>query len=558
MKLLIETQKNKTIIEGSDPVFEQNEGNKIQFWGDPIFPSDFKKNISTIKTQKLINSVKGHYYYLIQKANGQLIMGSSLFSVLPIYYFEKEKRIMVASKLNLISDQLEEKTLNKRFILENVLFNYPLFNQTKYEEIKLVPANHALLIEDNKIDFIQHDSIDQLFVSQPLPWKKSLNHITKTFIDVAQKYLPDEKFALSLTGGFDGRTLTAIGLHFNKDFFVYTFGNESSGDVIVAKNISNKRNLKHKVFNLNNQYVKNSSLKSGIEFIKGSNYTASFSRAHYNYSSKEISQEVKYIVTGNFGSEIFRAAHVAGPLIGNNLYNLFKSNSLSEGIEQLQNAPEWNWLNKEEFQKAWTDLKQDLSILPCFNNDFKHLTKNQQFYKFFFEEIIRKYFGAEMVNQFNYLHNRTPFLDIDFLSEIFKTNLAGAYSDFFTHNPVKRFKGQVTYAKIINKTCPELGRIQTDKGYAPSDLLSISGKFKIVKNFLHKRFRKKMGQNTPDPYGVNAAFKHNKTYYLSEINKSDSGLFDLNLMLDYLKTNDKDKNNFFISLSQLISVNKII
>ncbi len=54
-----------------------------------------------------------------------------------------------------------------------------------------------------------------------------------------------------------------------------------------------------------------------------------------------------------------------------------------------------------------------------------------------------------MVNQFNYIRNRTPFLDIDFLRTIFRSRLAGIHSGLFDHNPFRRFKGQVLYAHII-------------------------------------------------------------------------------------------------------------
>ena len=81
--------------------------------------------------------------------------------------------------------------------------------------------------------------------------------------------------------------------------------------------------------------------------------------------------------------------------------------------------------------------------LPCYNPAYSDLSKNQQFYVIVYEEIFRKYFGSEMVNQFRYIKNRTPFLDIDFLRSIFKTKLAGIHSDLFERNPMKRYKGTV-------------------------------------------------------------------------------------------------------------------
>ena len=77
-----------------------------------------------------------------------------------------------------------------------------------------------------------------------------------------------------------------------------------------------------------------------------------------------------------------------------------------------------NGLKKASFSEAWESLKEDIRTLPCFDSFHKNMTKNQQFYKIVFDEVIRKYFGAEMVNQYRFLVNRTPFLDIDFLKAL--------------------------------------------------------------------------------------------------------------------------------------------
>ena len=152
------------------------------------------------------------------------------------------------------------------------------------------------------------------------------------------------------------------------------------------------------------------------------------------------------MVTGNFGSEIFRAAHIAGAVISNNLYHLFNAETIDEALRNIEASEEFQWINKRSFEQEWQELKSDIAKLPVFTRDYSGLSQNQKFYLFVFEEVFRKYFGAEMVNQFQYLNNRTPFLDTQFLKGIFTTGLAGLYADYFENNPVKRFKGQVLYA----------------------------------------------------------------------------------------------------------------
>ena len=116
-------------------------------------------------------------------------------------------------------------------------------------------------------------------------------------------------------------------------------------------------------------------------------------------------------------------------------------------------------IQKEAFLSDWEQCKNDIYSLPCFNPEYKHLSRNQKFYIFVFEEVFRKYFGAEMINQFKYLKNRTPFLDMEFFKAILQTGLAGIHSEFFENNPLKRYKGQVLYAHIIRKAYPQFGEI---------------------------------------------------------------------------------------------------
>jgi hypothetical protein len=253
---------------------------------------------------------------------------------------------------------------------------------------------------------------------------------------------------------------------------------------------------------LNNIYINESSLLDGREFVQNSSGSATFARAHYLYAAKKLAGEFEYIVTGNFGSEIFRAAHVSGVVISKCLYDLFKAKNAGEGIKAIENSSEFNCINRGNFYDTWKELKSDLFNLPCYNSEYSGLTQNQKFYVFVFEEMFRKYFGAEMVNQFRYLKNRTPFLDFDFLKELFKTELAGIHSEFFEHNPLKRYKGQVLFGKII-----------TDKGYKPDDLLNFWGKLNITIGYLRKIVGRKSLYDS-DPYAVNKAWENNRDFWL--------------------------------------------
>ena len=280
----------------------------------------------------------------------------------------------------------------------------------------------------------------------------------------------------------------------------------------IAEEISGRSGLRLEKILLEDEYLKEHSIECGKEFIIGSSGTATFARAHYLYAAKRLSPEYKHIVTGNFGSEIFRAAHVAGVLISNNLFTLFNSDHPEEALQLIEKSREAKSLNRESLGTDWQSLKEDISHMPCFSQSGSDFSRNQRFYIFVFEEVFRKYFGAELANQFRFLKNRTPFLDIGFIRAILKTRLAGIHSEFFEHNPFRRYKGQVLYAHIIRKAFPLMSTMITDKGYRPDDLIKLSGITNIVKGYLRKERSK--GRQNPDPNSVMKAWELNRNYWL--------------------------------------------
>lgn len=523
IEFLIEIKLNSRITE-IDNIFIKKPEIELHYnepdyefivWGDPICDEDFKKRLESDKTAEFfLNNLYSHYYYIfLNKLTGDLIIGNSLFGILPVYYYTDNKRIVLSENALTLGKYLDKDLVSKRFILETVLFNYPLFNNSIIEGINLLPSNSYIKITGTKKDIIKHTNIDDFFSTNPKPWKRSTAYITDLFISTVKRYLPDIPYVHALTGGFDSRTLVASGLYYKKDFSCYSFGSDVSKDVQVASELAVKASLNFINICLDDNYATASSLSSGKEFVFNSSGSATFARAHYLHAAKILAKDYSYIITGNFGSEIFRAAHVAGAVISSNLYSLFNSENADEGIKKIESSVEYNSLNMVNYSAELKELKADIQRLQCYDDSYSGLTKNQRFYVFVFEELFRKYFGAEMINQFHYIKNRTPFLDIDFLKAIMQTGLAGIYSDFFEHNPFKRYKGQVLYAHIIRKTYPEFGKMITDKGYKPDDLLSFFGKLNIVGGYLKKITRKPA--HYFDLYSVNRSWEHNRDYWLS-------------------------------------------
>ncbi|MDF1559931.1 MAG: hypothetical protein P1P83_06965 [Bacteroidales bacterium] len=482
---------------------------ELILWGDPAGGEEFARSIDgEVTPEQILSQVYGHYYFLLlNKTVREIIAGNSVFSILPVYYYETNGEVVLSDNAIEMGKYLGLESVSRRFILETILFNYPLFNQSIVESVKLLPSNSYMKIGPGALSLVKHTFFENYFSQNPVPWRKAANDTSDAFLEMARKYFPGDRYVNALTGGLDSRTLVAAGLAAGRNMLCYSFGAPGSKDVEIPDRLTAIAGLPYEKILLDGDYARNDSLKNGIEFVMNASGSASFARGHYLYAVRAMAKHSRYMITGNFGSELFRAANVRGVVFPPNLISMFSSESPEEAFKIIESSREFNSLRMEGFTAEWDQLKRDLRTLPCFNSAYSHLTLNQKFYLFVFEEVFRKYFGAEMVNQFRYLRNRTPYIDAGFLKTILGTGFAGIYSDFFERKPFKRYKGQVLYAHIIKKSRPDLGKIVTDKGYSPNDLLTLTGKINVIRGYLKKKINK--ANALADPYSVDLAFRHN-------------------------------------------------
>jgi hypothetical protein len=121
--------------------------------------------------------------------------------------------------------------------------------------------------------------------------------------------------------------------------------------------------------------------------------------------------------------------------------------------------------------------------------------------------VFRKVFGFWTNSQFDNLKVRTPSLDFNFIRMLLKSEFAGCNNDFFTHNPLKRYKGQLLYAQILKELNSPLLHMMTGKKYKPSQLITRSGQLSIVLPYVLKKIRKRKGQINLDNLALITGFR---------------------------------------------------
>ncbi|MEM7486568.1 MAG: hypothetical protein AAF348_15275 [Bacteroidota bacterium] len=526
----------------------QNAGKRYLVFGDLI---DSKEQLFATLDED-IPKLKGNFHVVVIYSEIVKIY-HSLFSLLPIYITIDEK--LIGTSYQWIEECAQGPLhIDKKFILENLLFNYGFFNRTKYKEVKLLPSNSFIQLQGEEVTIQKHFEVISFFNNAEKA--KTADQLSDLFIQTTKSYFPEEHFHIAFTSGFDGRTLVSCATHLHKDFSTFSFGRPENDDVAIPKSNAKSLQIPYEYFNLGTtNYIQESYAENANTFTTSGCLGNGYLYAHFPFSAKEISKKSNYLISGVCGSELFRALHTAGAVTSQALTDVFKTTTKTELRTKLKNSKTLAVLDKKEFE---TELEELIEEIIAYREDLpQNISLNQQFYVFVFEEIFRKFFGQWVLAQQKYLQVRTPFLDFDFVKALLQSKYAGANNDFFTKNPLKRVKGQYIYADIIRKTNIVIYQQRTGKGYTPRDVRNPLYRLNIILPFIQKRLKRKVKKTYLDNLGIISGVHHNKEVLLSLLHKPH--LFDdheLSKRLTNLSdfTPEKERDTLLMSVAILYSL----
>jgi hypothetical protein len=295
--------------------------------------------------------------------------------------------------------------------------------------------------------------------------------------------------------------------HFlKKEFSAYSFGRLTNPDISIPEKQSKLLGVDFQPILLEQGYINTEYIPMSYDIILESAANTNMLQVHFPYAASKLNAESKVAINGIFGSELFRAVHLTGQFASPSLIDYFLFLDSDEWISKIKHAKCLNYLQVGAFTNEIDNLIDELQ-------DYKRriidLTPNQRFYKYVFEEIFRKFFGNQfIIPQTKFVIPRSPYLDFSFIKELLKTKFAGVNNDFFTHNPLKRFKGQLFYANLIQRTWPELGNLITGKGYTSKDIINNLGYIRILSNYVNNKLTKRIKGIDYDNLAIFSAFKH--------------------------------------------------
>lgn len=501
--------------------------------------------IKTLHSDKDLTKSKGLFYLIsIDNLTSSLVVTADEHSLLPIYYLCQDGYYFISSSFRTLVHLLKGGTQNKFFYPELALLYTQLNGSTFYNEIYRL--DYGQLVElSTEFKVITTKRFYDYFTSEPKSYKSSINSIANKFIETSKSYL-NEPCAISLTGGFDGRTITGCA-HFHKTEFInFSYGRRSNGDVENPIEIAKKLNLDYHLIELEKDYLSNDYLSSVNTYLKYSGGLNGFQYPQSIYYVKEIANQRTIIVTGYLGSEILASVKGSDDEVSPKIVIDYLSNENNFDNYAFSQIPILQNLNILESGEA---IKRVIDIMVVYFKSLPNdLTTNQKFVVFAFENIYRNTFGPWIYNGMHFAKIRVPFLDKDFFNEICKTEVSQFYRSFLETNPIKRLKGQMLYSRILKKTWTQLNNLTSSKGYAPADILTLYGRVKIALDRILKS-NKYVEQHGLDKMSTLSGAID---YLKNKQNKmKDNQVFDMEFFVQSMKEGSIKRSLCFLSLSKL-------
>ena len=435
----------------------------------------------------LLSSIKGNFNAIVIPKSGEnpMIITGAL-GLKPLFCYKKNGMSFISDDLRFLKRRFPELSFNHFALVQALVFNFPINSTSFLKGVELLSAGMIYTLPDlnnpqkwydieRSIEGVQYNKKEALELL-----RTTLNKIIKQYTSV------DIPMGLSLTGGFDGRTILSA-IPNRKKLYLYTFGSTVSPDIQVARHISEELNFKHNSFFIDQEYYDKEYITKVFEFIMRSNGIGAHERTHYLHAFSEMSRQVKFILSGNGGSEIFRTIKEGGIFVPQLAFELFQTDKPIQTIKHaiLQN-PIFEAVNfdpleyVEALYDSWQQLMQDFE---------SEQTSYRGVYRYLLKEAFRKWFGNEMRIEDKYCPNRAPFFDEEMLEAMHQTPFSVAYQPLKNNNPIKRRIGQTPYAHIITQNDDILAQFDTSRNYSPKDLTHWRGLIRVLFSVLDKKRR---------------------------------------------------------------------
>lgn len=497
-------QKNIKILNGKAKIIISTNFNAFVISNREFNDSITELELNRVSIEKNINKLVNGIVILINKHTNETFLYNDIFGFYPVYYLmESDKITHFSNNFNTLK-KISSNKVDDFAVLDMLLFNYPLFNRTLNRDVKRLIGGSFIKLHHNR-----HAVELGLFnyANNFSPGKNNRQSIKPKVLGslisnaIKTNLNPDIPTYLTMTSGFDSRTLLASINNQGIDCKTITFGQAGNIEMEVVEPFIDRFSSHHKNFYLDKSYIDD--LPNLFEdFIAAtSDGPVVLDSLHYLSLKKEVQDH--NLIAGFMGGEI-----LVGQSLGSEVtFTRFASNLLKsrtkdelEGLFEsyIKSTPYIDLENVKEIQSDYLQsLLEYLSIDKNNNNVLKFLL-NEKYAKFF--GTVNKLYSADV----NLI---VPFMSFDILEYILNSKSSFLNKKQFHNSPFLNYYNKKLHARTIVDLCPALGETKFDRLYRVNDL-SRDYRFPYVFwGYFESHFMKKNKTNYPRPHHYDSWYK---------------------------------------------------
>lgn len=406
--------------------------------------------------------IKGIFTVIICRDDDIIIFNDCL-GLNKFFIYKSDEEFIISNNIDNINKSIG-LNLNKKSIANQALYQHFINNDTCFDNISSSgPASFYSIKNTVEITSYWHWSELTKLKREQVPFEilaDKFKEIVREYIE----FLKPQGISMTLTGGRDTRTILASLMSIGHKPNVFTFGNSLNADVISSKEIARVCNLTFTNYTYTPspdwyRELSNEISQTGQSLIH-------IHRAHrLDAIKREVKRDpsIEMVFMGSMGGDYIKGAHLDDYIISEFVRKYWIEEDFSEGLV------------KEYLNKFYINDKDELTkkiSTALLTHQYKDLSKKDREFAIV-HEIVG---GAHDYQDINIFCNHVPFvvvpfMDIDFLYDLFSTT----YSMFDNHetsgNPLKRMQGGELQCSMIKYLQPNLSKLNFAHPYSPDDLL---------------------------------------------------------------------------------------
>jgi asparagine synthase (glutamine-hydrolysing) len=234
-----------------------------------------------------------------------------------IYYYETHEAFYFAAEAKaILAVRPELRRLDCRGLGEFISCGCVLENRTLFEGIQVLPPGSAWSFRNSsvqrKTNYFEPRTWEQQAQLEPEEWYLELREVFTR--NLPRYFKSQQRIAMSLTGGLDGRVIMAWHKAPPGSLPCYTFGGtyRECRDVTVGRQVATACGQPHQVITVGNEFL--SHFRNYAErSIYLSDGCVEVNRAADLYANENIREIAPVRITGNYGSEVLRSNRAFKP-----------------------------------------------------------------------------------------------------------------------------------------------------------------------------------------------------------------------------------------------------